>query len=161
MRASEPVATMMFFASRVCTPASDLTSTLPPPLSVARNAFDLGAFEKHLDALGMLRDDTILAVLHLGIVEARILADDAFLVRVHETLPHVGGLEQRLGGDAAHQQAGAAESGLLLDERGFQSVLAGADGCGVAAGTTSDHNKVVRHFYHSPMSPEAMPVRLP
>ena len=35
MRASDPVAMMMFFASSVCTPESDFTSTLPPPLSVA------------------------------------------------------------------------------------------------------------------------------
>src|ERR1035438_5211788 len=104
--------------------------------------------------------DAILAVLHLGIIQARILADDAFLVRVHETLPHVGRLKQRLGGYASHQQAGAPQSGLLLDESGFQSVLAGANGCGVAAGTTPDHYKAVRHFYHSPMSPEAVPVRL-
>ena len=36
MRASEPVAMMMFFASSVWTPESDFTSTLPPPLSVAK-----------------------------------------------------------------------------------------------------------------------------
>jgi hypothetical protein len=70
-------------------------------------------------------------------------------VGVHEALPDVGGLQQGLGGDAAHQQAGAAQLGLLLDQGCFQSVLAGADGCGVAAGTTPDHNEVVGHFFHS------------
>src|ERR1039458_4423728 len=82
----------------------------------------------------MLGDDAILAVLHLGIVQARILADDSLLVRMHETLPHVCRLEQRLGRNASYQQAGAAESGLLLDESGFQAVLAGADGTYQQAG---------------------------
>jgi hypothetical protein len=66
-----------------------------------------------------------------------------------EALPDVGRLQQGLGGDAAHQQAGAAQSGLLLDERGLQSVLAGANGCGVAAGTTPDNDQIVGHFFHS------------
>ena len=38
MRASDPVAMMMFLASSVCAPASDFTSTLPPPFSVANPA---------------------------------------------------------------------------------------------------------------------------
>ena len=97
----------------------------------------------------MLGDDAVLAILDLGIIQARILAVDAFLVGMDEALPDVGGLQQGLGGDAAHQQAGASQPGLLFDERGFQSVLAGAYGCGVAAGTAPDHDKVVRHFFHS------------
>ena len=64
-------------------------------------------------------------------------------------LPNVGGMEQGFGGNAAHQQAGAAEFRLLFDERCFESVLAGADGCGVAAGTTPDDNQIVRHFFYS------------
>ena len=38
MRASLPVAMMMFLASSVCTPASVRTSTLPPPFNVAKPA---------------------------------------------------------------------------------------------------------------------------
>ena len=64
-------------------------------------------------------------------------------------LPDVGRMEQRFGGNAAHQQAGAAEFRLLFDQGCFQSVLAGADGCGVAAGTTPDDNQIVRHFFYS------------
>ena len=151
MRASEPVATMMFFASRVCVPEAPRTSTLPPPLQrgVARDALHLGALEQHLDALGVLVDDAVLAILDLGIIQARVLAVDAFLLRVDEALPDVGGLQQALGGDAAHQQAGAAELGLLLDERGLQTELAGANGSGVAAGTTPYHDQIVRHFFYS------------
>ena len=142
---------MMFFASSVWAPESDLHLYLAAALQrgVAGDALHLGALEQHLDALGVLVDDAILAVLHLGIIQARVLAVDAFLFAVDEALPDVGGLEQALGGDAAHQQAGAAEPGLLFHQGGLQSVLAGANSSGVAAGTTPNHDQIVRHFFYS------------
>ena len=115
----------------------------------ARDALDLGALQQEFDAFGVLGDDPVLALLHFGIVEARVFAVDAVLVGVFEMLPDIGGVEQGLGGNAAHQEAGPAEFGLLFDERGLESVLAGADGCGVAAGTTPDHYQIVRHFFYS------------
>ena len=39
--------------------------------------------------------------------------------------------------------------GCFSIERGLQSVLAGADGSGVAAGTTPDDDQIVRHFFYS------------
>ena len=115
----------------------------------AGDALHLGALQQHLDAFGMLGDDAVLALLHLGVIEARIFDVDAVGFGVDEMLPDIGGMEQALGGDASHQKTGSAESGLLFDERCFQSVLAGADGCGVAAGTTPDDDEIVGHFYYS------------
>ena len=115
----------------------------------ARDAFHLGAFEQHLDALGVLVDDAVLALLHLGVIEARVFDVDAVGFGVDEVLPDIGGVEQALGGDTSHQETGPAELGLFFDEGGFQSVLAGADGSGVAAGTTPDDDEIVGHSYYS------------
>ena len=56
-------------------------------------------------------------------------------------------VQQRLGRNAADVQAGAAELGVFLDDRGLQAVLAGANGRGVAAGTAPDDDQVVCHFF--------------
>src|ERR1035441_4686831 len=115
----------------------------------ASDAFHLGALEAHLDSLGMLVDDAVLAFLHLGVIEARVFDVDAVGLGVDEVLPDIGGMEQALGRDASHQETGSAEFGLLFDEGSFQSILAGADSCGVAAGTTPDDDEIVGHFSYS------------
>jgi len=74
---------------------------------------------------------------------------DAFLIGVDEALPDIGGMEQGLGGDAPHQKAGAAEASLFFYERRLETVLAGANGCGVAAGAAPDNDQIVGHFFHS------------
>jgi hypothetical protein len=80
MRASEPVATMMFFASSVCVPVGlHLHLAAALERGVARDALHLGALEQHLDAFGVLVDDAVLALLDLGVIQARVLAVDALL----------------------------------------------------------------------------------
>ena len=60
----------------------------------------------------------------------------------------LGGLQQRLGGDAADVGAGAAERRLavgafrLVDARDLQAELRGADRCDVAARPAADHHHV-------------------
>jgi len=61
------------------------------------------------------------------IVQARIFATMAFLVRVARNVPDVGRLEQGLGGNAPYQEASAAEPGLLSTSAVFNPYLAGAD----------------------------------
>ena len=109
----------------------------------------LARLEKHFDALGVLGDDAVLALLDLGVIEARVFDVYAVGFGVDEMLPDVGGVEQAFGGDTSHQKTGSAESGLAFDEGCFQSILAGADGCRVAAGTTPDDDEIVGHFYYS------------
>src|ERR1019366_9549553 len=116
---------------------------------IAGDALDLGAFEQHGDAARVLGDNAILARLHLGVIEARVLALDAFLIRVDEALPDIGGVEQGFGGNAPHQEAGAAQPSLFFDERRLETVLAGANGRGVAARAAPDNNQIVGHFFHS------------
>ena len=66
---------------------------------------------------------------------------DAPLLRVLHDLERVRVLEQRLGRNAAPQQAGAAERLLLLDDGDLQAELRGADGRDVAAGAGADHDR--------------------
>ncbi len=58
-------------------------------------------------------------------------------------LERVRVLEQRLGRNAAPQQAGAAERLLLFDDGDLQAELRGADGRHVAAGAGADDDDVV------------------
>ena len=68
--------------------------------------------------------------------------DDAVRLGVLELVEQVGGVEQGLGRDAAAVQAGAAEEGILLDDGGLETELAGADGGDVAAGTGAENRDV-------------------
>jgi hypothetical protein len=63
-----------------------------------------------------------------------------------EVFPDVSRVQQSFSGDAANQKACSAQSGLLLDEGGFQSILPGAHCRRVTAWTAADHRDVVRHF---------------
>ena len=121
---------MMFFASSVCTPASDLHLHLAAALQrgEARDALHLGALQQELDAFGMLVDDPVLALLHLGIVEPRVFArgcrPGSELTKCSQTSAV---WSRALGGNTAHQQTGSAEFGLLFDQALF-SVRTGRRG---------------------------------
>ena len=89
----------------------------------ALDPVDLVLLEEVLDALRQAADDPILARLHLRHVDAdrrrrrRRRADrDAPFLRLLHDLQGVRVLEQRLGRNAAPQEAGAAERLLLLDD---------------------------------------------
>ncbi len=88
---------------------------------------------------------------------------DAVFFGMQETLPHVGRVQERLGGDAADQQAGAAQFGVFFNDRGFQAVLARANGRRVPTGTAPDDDHVVCHLFSSvtfgPNSQNVMPIR--
>ena len=76
----------------------------------------------------MFVDDLRFALLHcLPIQLARVHALDSILLRIFQVVPELGIEQQSLGWDAAHVQAGAAKIRILLDESGFQSVLAGSN----------------------------------
>ena len=55
----------------------------------------------------------------LGIIEHGLVDRDAFFARVGREIPHVGGVQQGFGGNAAHEQARAAQLGVFLDQWPF------------------------------------------
>ncbi len=59
----------------------------------------------------------------------------------------LGGVDQRLGGDAADVEAGAA--GLDgLDDDGVDAELAGANGADITAGAGADDEKLADDLFH-------------
>ena len=61
--------------------------------------------------------------------------------RVPDQPQHIGGAQERLGGNAAPVQADAAQV-LFLDQRGFHAELRGTDRCHVAARAAADDDQV-------------------
>ncbi len=104
---------------------------------------DLVLLEEELDALGVLRDDVVLALHHAREVEREAGEIDAVLGRVQSReLIVLRGAEERLGGDAPDVDAGAAEGLVELDADDGEAELRGADGGDVAAGAAADDDEV-------------------
>src|SRR6516164_3137322 len=57
----------------------------------------------------------------------------------------LGGVQQRLRGNAADIETSAAEGFVLLDHRDLHAELRRADGADIAAGAGADHDEVVGH----------------
>ncbi len=147
---SEPAAMMTLAPfSSTSEPSCCLTLTIFPGCNWPKpwNGGDLVGLEQRGDAAGELLHDAVLAGDHLLHVDRRRLEADAVLVEQVAHVPELAtGIEQRLGRDAAHPQAGAAERGLaVLAQRGVDAgdlhpQLRGADRGVVAgrAGTDDD-----------------------
>ena len=113
----------------------------------ALDPVDLVFLEQELDALRQTGDDAVFARVHLRHVDAdgRLGASPSVMphsLRLLHDLERVRVFEQRLGRNAAPDQAGAAERLLLLDDRDLKSELRGADRGHVAAGSGADHDDV-------------------
>ena len=150
LRGAEPVATMISLrrAQRLRVAFEDVDAAVAGQPRRALDPVDLVLLEQELDALGQAGDDPVLARLHLRHVDADRPAwpsadRDAPLLRVLDDLQRVRVLEQRLGRNAAPEQAGAAERLLLLDDGDLEAELRGADRRDVAAGAGADHDDVV------------------
>ena len=84
---------------------------------------------------------------HGGVIHRRVLDGDAEGVGVFDAVQRFGGGDERLGGNAAPVQAGAAEL-FLFDDGDRCAKLRGADGGGIAAGpapmTTMSNVSIIR-----------------
>ena len=110
---SEPVAMMMFLASSVCSPPlpviSDLAAAQEAP--GALHIGNLVLLEQELDALGEIAHHLVLARQHRRQIEHHIADLDAVRPQMlRRFLVEVRGLQQRLRGNAADIEAGAAEA---------------------------------------------------
>src|SRR6185295_10822075 len=115
---------------------------LDPPLALEER--DLVLLEEvALDALAEPRDDPVLAAHRGGEVDPHVVGDDAVLLAVLDVLVEVGRVQERLRGDAAPQQAGAAGAdGISLDDRRLEAHLRRSYRRHVAAGARPDHRDV-------------------
>ena len=101
---------------------------------------DAAALDQPGEALEQPAHDAVLVGVDAGHVDALEGGADPELLGLTRGVGDLGGVQQRLGGDAADVQAGAAEL-VLLDERDAQAELGGAQRTRVAAGPRSqDHD---------------------
>ena len=110
--------------------------------ALALDVVDLAGLHEPLQALVEPADDAVLVAVdpaHVDRLEGRL---DAELLALACAVGDLGRVQQRLGRDAAHVQAGAAEL-ALLDERDRQAQLGRPQGAGVAAAATSEDDDVV------------------
>src|SRR5207248_1706109 len=107
-------------------------------------AVHLVLFHQKIQALGVLGDDLILAVLYdFPIQFARAQTINAIFFGGLEVIVNFGVKQQGLGGNAAHMQACAAELVFFINQAGLQSKLAGAECGGVSAGPAPDNGNVI------------------
>jgi chromosome segregation protein len=139
----------------------DLRGEIEPRLEVVREqaaaAREAAAAGDHLDPVGLeealhalahARHHFVLPGLHRGPVDLRLADLDAVLRRPAHRAQDLGALDQRLGGDAAPIQAGAAPlARLLLDDGDLRALAGRVDGRDITARPGPDQNDVeVRHW---------------
>jgi hypothetical protein len=111
---------------------------------------DLVLLEQELHALGVGGHHLALAGLHAGEIELDLAdLDPVILEGMGGLVKILGGLQQRLGGDAADIETGAAQRRALLDAGDLESQLGGADGADIAARPRPDDDDV-ESFGHVP-----------
>ncbi len=132
----------------------DLDHVARQQLAEAVVGGDLVGLEQLRDAAGELLHDGVLAADHLAHVHLGVVEADAVLVEDVAHVPVLArGIQQRLGRNAAHAQAGAAQGRLAVlaqrcvDAGGLQAQLGRADG-GVVAGRAGTDDDDVELFSH-------------
>ena len=101
--------------------------------------------------LTLAGDRLVLVLHHRGEVELGRGDDDAERAEaMRRLLEHFGSVEQRLRGNAADVEAGAAERLFLLDDGDLHAELGGADGADVTAGSRPDDDEIVSSRQSSP-----------
>ncbi len=112
----------------------------------ALEACDLVLLEQERDALHVALDALVLELHHGGEIELRRAHGDAHPPeQVTGFIEQLGGMQQRLRGNASDIEAGAAEGLVLLHHRHLHAELCRADGADIAAGTRADDDEVVGH----------------
>ena len=108
---------------------------------------DLVLLQQEVDALGVAVDGFLLEAHHLREVDAGLGLDAHLREGVLRFGIKLRGVQQRLGGNAADVEAGAAMAGALLDHCHLEAQLGRADGADIAAGAGADDGDVelVRH----------------
>src|SRR6185437_14824529 len=109
--------------------------------ALAGHEGDLAGLHNALQALVQLADHAVLVAVDPGHVDAVELALHAERRALAGQVGDFGRVQQRLGGDAAAVQAGAAHLGLL-DQGHVHAQVGGAEGAGVPAGPAAEDHYV-------------------
>ncbi|KUP94357.1 hypothetical protein TRIHO_06760 [Tritonibacter horizontis] len=105
---------------------------------------DLVLLHEEFNAAGVLADDLILVGFHLVPVDRRRFPLEAHGAKiVFCFVQHMGRVQQRLGGDAADVETGAAKGLAAFDDGGLEAQLGAADGADIAAGACADDDDVI------------------
>ena len=111
--------------------------------ALAFDVFNTVFLEQEFDALGQTVNGFVLLVQHgrkvnfdAGCLDAQL---GKFCIGCFEKL---GGMQQRLGRDAAHVEAGAAEGCIFLDADSLHPELGCLNGSDIASGAGSNDNQV-------------------
>jgi len=107
-------------------------------------------FEKSLNAFDELVDHRAFPLLRRGPVEGDVVGDDAEWGAALGKRVQLRRLEQGLGGNAATDQAGAAQP-VLLDDGCVRPELRGAERCHVSARSATHHHDVERSRHIAPI----------
>ena len=109
----------------------------------AVHLLDLVQLQKAGHAVGQLLADGVLVGDDLGKVDGYPLHLHTNILALRPDLLHqLSGVQQALGGDAAHVQAGAAQI-LLFDNGHVSAQLCGTDGRHISAGAAADNNDLL------------------
>ncbi len=123
--------------------AAHLDLAGPEDAGGAMEGGDLVLLEQELDALGVAVDGVLLVGHQLGKVDLRGRDGDAHagkaMARLGEKL---GGMQKRLGGNAADIEAGAAMGSALFHHGHVHAELGGADGAHIASGAGADDGQI-------------------
>ena len=124
----------------------------------AAHDLDLLVLDERLEAFEHLRDDLVLVALDPGPVERAALRADAERARLSDRVEDLGGMKERLGGDAAAVQACSADQ-VAFDECDFQPQARASDGGRIAAGSGSEDDQIefVGHAGLPRFAPDANP----
>jgi hypothetical protein len=82
---------------------------------------DLAQLRHRGEAAGQLADHLVLEFAQAGEIELRLAEAHAVRRQALRGVDHRGGVQQRLGRDAADVQAHAAERGIALHQHGLQA----------------------------------------
>ena len=114
----------------------------------ALDEIHLGGLQQAVDAAAQLLGHAALVGEDLLHIEGSACRVNAHARAVHRVTVDLGGVEQRLGGDAAPVQAGATHL-TARHHRRMQAQRGGPEGGGIAAGAGADHNQLILHAHSS------------
>ena len=120
----------------------------PGEPALALDHGDPAGLEQPGEALEEPGDDAVLVGVHASHVDAVEAGAHPELLGLTGLVGDLGGVQQRLGGDATDVQAGAAEV-ALLDDADLQAELRSAQGAGVATRTRPENEYVEVGLCHS------------